>query len=245
MRQLRFKFSIIKTIIPVLLHYIPKAEFYLAHPKRYDTKKKYKLAQDIVRLERIASHTKNKVWGLENLPKDGGYIMYANHQGKYDALGIVSSHPRPFSILWAKKSAQAILAKQESRLLNCEIIDLEKKSNLLTSIKNIANAVKKGIPFLIFPEGKYQDNKNNLQTFQTGCFMASFLSKAPIVPIALYDSYKAMDTNNIFKIQTVQIHYLKPISYDEYKDLNRRELAELVKRRIQIKINEIIMEVSK
>ncbi|MCR5187942.1 MAG: 1-acyl-sn-glycerol-3-phosphate acyltransferase [Treponema sp.] len=245
MRQLRFKFSIIKTLIPVLLHYIPKAEYYLAHPQKYDTKKKYKLAQDIVKLERIASRTKNKVLGLENLPKDGGYIMYANHQGKYDALGVVSSHPRPFSILWAKKSSQAILAKQESKLLNCEIIDLDNKSTFIGSIKNIANAVKKGIPFLIFPEGKYDNNKNNLQSFHTGCFMASLLSKAPIVPVALYDSYKAMDTNNIFKRETVQIHYLKPINYEEYKDLNRRELAELVKTKIQIKINEINMEVSK
>lgn len=245
MRRLRFKFSILKTIIPVLLYYIPKSKYYLSHPNKFDTKKKHKLAQDIVNLERRASKTKNLVFGLENLPEKDGYIMYANHQGKYDALGIVSTHKRPFSILWAKKSSQVILAKQVSQLLNCEIIDLENKSSLLNSIKNLANSVTKGNPFLIFPEGQYTDNKNNLQEFKTGCFMASFLSKSPIIPVALYDSYKSMDTNNIFKTQTVQIHYLKPIPYNDYKSLNRRELAELIKSKIQNKIAEINAGVSK
>ena len=246
MKRLRFKFGIFKTIFPVLFHYIPKAEYYLAHPEKYDKQKKFKLAQKIVHLERKATWTKNLVYGLENLPKQGGYIMYSNHQGKYDALGIVVTHTRPFSILWAKKSSQIILASQESRLLECEIIDLEDKSSFLSSIKNVANSVKGGNPYLIFPEGKYDDNKNTLQDFQTGCFMASFLSKSPIVPVALYDSYKAMDENKLFKPVTVQIHYLKPIFYEEYGKLNRKDLAELVKSRIQAKMIEIKnMEVSK
>ena len=35
------------------------------------------------RIETVAS-------GMENLPTEGGYIMFANHQGKYDALGVIS-----------------------------------------------------------------------------------------------------------------------------------------------------------
>ena len=34
------------------------------------------------------------------------------------------------------------------------------------------------------------------------------------------------------------IHYLKPIYYEEYKDLNKVELASLIKERIQEKIDE-------
>ena len=30
-----------------------------------------------------------RVYGRENIPTDSNYIMYPNHQGKYDALGII------------------------------------------------------------------------------------------------------------------------------------------------------------
>jgi 1-acyl-sn-glycerol-3-phosphate acyltransferase len=35
---------------------------------------------------------------------------------------------------------------------------------------------------------------------------------------------------------TVQIHYLKPLEYEEYKDLNTKELAALVRSRLEEKV---------
>lgn len=37
---------------------------------------------------------------------------------------------------------------------------------------------------------------------------------------------------------TTGVHFLKPIFYEEYKDMNTREIAELVKKRIAEKIEE-------
>ena len=73
---------------------------------------------------------------------------------------------------------------------------------------------------------------NTLQEFKSGVFKCAFDAKVPVVPVALVDSYKAMDGNSLKKV-TTQIHYLKPIPYDEYKDMKKTELAELVKARIQ------------
>lgn len=38
--------------------------------------------------------------------------MYANHQGKYDALGIMLAHPKPCAMLWEEKSADRLVARQ-------------------------------------------------------------------------------------------------------------------------------------
>ena len=57
-------------------------------------------------------------------------------------------------------------------------------------------------------------------------------AKCPIVPVALIDSYKSFDTNSIEKL-TVQVHYLKPLMYEEYKDMKSTEIAALVKKRIE------------
>ncbi len=242
MKQLRFVVGVAKGIIPMVLYHVPKANIMIRLPKFFTDEQRYKAAIGIVHLERRMALTTTNAYGLENLPKTGGYIMYSNHQGKYDALGILASHERPISILWDYRSARHIVAKQVSRLLSCEIIDNKSGANFIPVMQNIAKKTQEGKPYLIFPEGKYEDNKNSLQDFQTGCFMASVLAKTPIVPVVLYDSYKAMDTNDLIHHVITQVHYLKPIYYEEYKDMNRKALSTYIKDIIQQKLDELDRE---
>lgn len=39
------------------------------------------------------------VSGQENLPKEGGYMMYPNHQGKWDFYSLISGHKEPLSFV--------------------------------------------------------------------------------------------------------------------------------------------------
>ena len=59
----------------------------------------------------------------------------------------------------------------------------------------------------------------------------------PHIHLKYVHSYKVMDGNSLRKV-TTQVHYLKPIPYEEYKDMKKTELAELTKSRIQEAINE-------
>ena len=103
---------------------------------------------------------------------------------------------------------------------------------------DVTKQVKSGRNFLIFPEGGYTDNKNELQEFQAGCFSCSLQTKTPIVPVVLYDSYKSMNSNTFERVDT-QVHFLKPILYSEYGELNKKEVAALVKSRIAERLDEI------
>ena len=49
------------------------------------------------------------------------------------------------------------------------------------------------------------------------------------------DCYKVLDQKGS-KPVTVQIHYLKPIEHDEYRDLNTKELAAMVRDRIEERV---------
>ena len=73
--------------------------------------------------------------------------------------------------------------------------------------------------------------------FHGGSFRCALKAKCPIVPIAFIDSYRVLDQKGS-KPVSVQIHYLPPIPYEEYKDLKTVELAELVKSRIQEVLDE-------
>lgn len=96
----------------------------------------------------------------------------------------------------------------------------------------VAEEVKKGRAYLIFPEGTRSKMGNRLLDFKGGSFKCAMKAKCPIVPVALIDSYKSFDTNSIEKL-TVQVHYLKPLMYEEYKDMKSTEIAALVKKRIE------------
>ena len=60
--------------------------------------------------------------------------------------------------------------------------------------------------------------------FHRGSFKCATKAQCPILPIALIDSFKVLDQKGS-KPVNVQIHYLKPIPYEEYKEMNTAELA--------------------
>lgn len=238
MKFLRFTIRSLFITPYMFFRYLLSANKIIREDKKSD-QEKYNFAYGMVNFVRRAFSTKTDYYGLENIPSDGGYIMYSNHQGKYDALGIILAIKKPFSILWDIRSAKQPITKQVSMLLKCEVIDTSQKQNFIPSMERIAENAQKGRPYLIFPEGDYTNNKNNLQEFQTGCFMTSIISKTPVVPVVIYDSYKSMNTNFIFGRVRTQVHFLEPITYDQYESIGRKGLAVLVKERMQQKLDEI------
>ena len=68
------------------------------------------------------------------------------------------------------------------------------------------------------------------------------MTKAPIVPVALVDSYKVYNSPHKGPV-TTYVYYLDPILYDEYKDKKTVEIAKIVEDRIKEKIAEHLEQV--
>lgn len=234
--NLRFKYVVASSGFFVA-HNIPKANYMIKHPEKYDDERCYRMACRIMNHMRRRSRTKTNVYGKENIPEDN-CILFSNHQGKYDALGILLGFGKPCGVLFDKKQGNRLVTKQTVGLLRGELIDLGDMKDVVRAIRNVGKKVKDGMNFLIFPEGGYTDNKNELQEFQSGCFDCSLKSKKPILPVVIYDSYKSMNSNS-FKKVTTQVHFLKPIPFDEYGHMNKAEIAGLVKERISEKLEMI------
>ena len=119
------------------------------------------------------------------------------------------------------------------------LLDREDVRQAMTIIANVSEEVKKGRNYVIFAEGTRSKNGNEIQDFKGGSFKAATKAKCPIVPVALIDSFKPFDTNTVSPV-TVQVHFLEPVNYDEYKDMKTKEIAMLVHNRIQKVIYENI-----
>ena len=155
-----------------------------------------------------------EAYGLENLPETGGYIMYPNHQGKYDLLGIITTHDKVLSFVMDKQKSHTMLVREFVDLVQAKRLEKDNPRQGLTIINEVAKDVKNGKRYVLFPEGGYKfNNKNKVQDFKAGSFKIALKSHVPIIPIALIDSYKVFNSFHFGPV-TTQVHYLKPIEYD-------------------------------
>lgn len=225
------------------LHRVPGAWFKLCHyaknNEKYSRLEQWQHIQYILRLAVNGGNIDLKVSGLENIPKDEAFMMYANHQGMFDVLAIAATCDEPLGAVLKKELYDVPFLHQIALCTKSYAMDREDVRQSLTVIQNVTEEVKQGRNYLIFPEGTRSKLGNRMQEFHGGSFRCATKSKCTILPVALVDCFKVLDQKGSAPV-TVQIHYLKPIPYEEYAGMKPAEVAALVKQRIQEKIDESI-----
>jgi len=234
----RITFMVIRLIfkLPLWFFLIFKYAKDVDHEK-YDDVFRYNFLRKITIQANRVGRVSIKYSGLENLPQEDGFVIFPNHQGLFDGLAFFETLGRPFSIIMKKEVENTFLVKQIRLIIGAKIMDRSDLRQSMKVIKAISAEVKEGKNYIIFAEGTRSRKGNELLPFKGGAFKSAVYVKAPIVPAALIDSFKAFDTNSIKKI-TVQVHYLKPIEYEEYKDMKTGEITKLVEERIRQVIKE-------
>ena len=200
--------------------------------KRFDELERYRFLQNVTKQANRAGRIRIECDGLENIPKDNGFVLFPNHQGLFDGLIFLETLNRPFSIIMKKEVENVILVKQVREILQAKLMDREDLRQSMTVIREVTKEVKEGRNYIIFAEGTRSRKGNEILEFKGGAFKSAMNAKSPIVPAAIIDSFKAFDTKSA-KPLTVQVHYLKPLYYDEYKGLKSHEIADIVARRIR------------
>ena len=190
---------------------VPKMRYMADHPQKYSEAERYDMMRHCIDLMNKSGKITTEAYGLENLPETGGYIMYPNHQGKYDLLGIITTHDKVLSFVMDKQKSHTMLVREFVDLVQAKRLEKDNPRQGLTIINGVAKDVKNGKRYVLFPEGGYKFNNKN----------------------KVFNSFH-------FGPVTTQVHYLKPIEYDEYKDMKTRDIAALVKERIEEKIKEIL-----
>lgn len=204
---------------------------YAKHPEKYSEEEMYRHIQYILKRAVRGGNIDLQVSGTENIPKEGGFMLYANHQGMFDVLAVAATCDIPVGAVLKKELYDIPFLHQVAICTKSFPMDREDVRQSLTVIQSVIREVKAGRNYLIFPEGTRSRNGNQMGQFHSGSFRCATRSKCPIVPAALVDSFKVLDQKGS-KPVTVQIHYLKPICWEEYGNLKTTELAALVKERI-------------
>ncbi len=234
--MIRF-FLVIALNLHLCIKYLLGLKKIIKNLDNYDDEFRYNYCRNILHIINKKGRITVNAYGTENLPSQNGYVMYANHQGKYDAIGILASHEKPCRVVIKKNRGKALAIRQFLEVLGAKKIVVGDFKGTLQKFKEVEQELLEGKNYLIFPEGIFYDNKNSLLEFHTGCMRFLKNAKCPIIPVAIYDTYKVFNVNSIKKV-SCEVHYLNPIYYEEYQELSKQEIASLIKQRIQAKLDE-------
>lgn len=228
-----------RRILVMVLHNFFRVPFFWArlcrhakYAEQYTDEEHYEMIQTIVHHANKGGRVQVDTYGVENLPKEQGFMLYPNHQGLYDTLAIADGFPYPFSVVAKKEVENIPFIKQMLACMKGYCIDREDIRQSMTVINEVAKAVAGGKNYIIFAEGTRSKNGNEIQEFKAGSFKCATKAKCPIVPVALINSFLPFDSNSTKKVQ-VQVHYLPAIPYEEYKDMKTKEIAEKVENEIR------------
>ena len=215
---------------------------YAKHTDEYSYEEKYKHIRYILKHVCKSGNIDLQVTGLENIPKKDGFLMCGNHQGIFDIVAIVETFERPIAAVLKKELNEIPFLKQIVKCTDSYPMDREDVRQSMKVIQGVTQDLINGRNMVIFPEGTRSKKGNEMGEFHAGTFKCVAKSKAPIVPFAFIDSFKVLDQDGCGPLK-VQLHYLKPIFYDEYKDLKTSEIAALVKARVSEAIQKNLVPV--
>ena len=217
--------------VPWMFHQVIKA----GSSKKYTVQERYNMVKKVCHKVNKYAHVNIRCTGIENLPNENGFILTPNHQGLFDVLLMIDTCDKPFSTIMRKDLENTPLLKQVMKALDGKAIDRDNPRQGMQIIKEMSEEISKGRNYVIFPEGTRSKKGNIVGEFKGGSFKSAVRVKAPIVPVALIDSFKPFDIKDTKSVD-VQIHYLEPLYYEEYKDMKTVEIAALIKSRIMDKI---------
>lgn len=176
------------------------------------------------------------VEGLEHLENLNKFVLFSNHKSYYDPLFIFKSL-EGFKLAFVQKEElkKIKLFRDFSNLTNSEFLDRENPKKALKTIIKLNELLKNENhqAVLIFPEGT-RNFTNKLLEFKPGSFKLGTKEKVAIVPVVIKNANNI--DNNSNKVSVI-LKYLKPILYDDYKNLKTLELANLVQTKIQEELN--------
>lgn len=210
---------------------------YAKHTDDYPEEEKYAHIQYILKLALKSGNIDLAVTGLENIPKEDGFMMYANHQGLFDIVALAGTFPRPFGAVLKKELKDIPFLKQLIACTKSFPMDRDDLKQSMKVMVEVTKEVKEGRNYLIFPEGTRSKLGNQMLPFHAGSFRCALKAKCPIVPIALIDCFKVFDEKGSKPLKA-QLHYMEPIPFEEYGHLKSVELADMVQKRIEEKIKE-------
>lgn len=215
---------------------------YAKHPEKYPYEERYARLRKLTLSVLKSYHVKYIVEGEENIKNiDGKVLFVSNHLSEADPLVYIALSEKPISFVAKKESLDMPFIGTIIKVLDGIPIDRHNLMNQLSEIKKIVNFIKSnpGPNVMIFPEGTRNKNpETQCLEFKGGSIKMGYMAKVPIVPISLYGSQRILSAKHYLKQYPVFVKIHKPITKEEYAEINSIDLADSIAKQINADVDE-------
>lgn len=167
------------------------------------------------------------VKGLENLPKDSNFVLYANHI-EYNDPFYIKMFYKNSSLTYVSKEPLFKYPVLKNLLHGIGAIPIGKLADRksLEAILQAIKTVKSGQPIGIFPEGK-RSYSNTMGSFKPGAFKVAQKAEADISLVAIYNFHEINRRKIRIKKVKVYLTILPLIKYEDIKGLDTVAISDM------------------
>jgi long-chain acyl-CoA synthetase len=154
-----------------------------------------------------------EVEGLENLPREGAYLLCSNHQSFLDPAILLAVLPlrsiqRMFAVGTSEIFGSGFMLRV-ARIMRTVVVDPD--ANLVPAMRAGAFGLRHGLALVLYPEGE-RSIDGTPKTFKKGAAILSIHLQVPIVPVAVDGIYEAWPRGKPFqKFAPIKIKIGKPM----------------------------------
>lgn len=180
-----------------------------------------------------------KIFGRDNLPDKGPYIVACNHASYLDPPILGAAMPRSARFLIQENLYKKGFIGWWSRSIGC--VRVKRQTRDISALKEALRRLNKGRILGLFPEGT-RSSDGNLKEAQAGIGFLSFKAKAPIIPAYVKGTREALPKHSrTIKLKPLSIYLgekIEPSSFSKgegNKELYVKITKEVMSRIAQLK----------
>lgn len=139
---------------------------------------------------------KVNVIGKENIKDNSGKVYISNHSSYLDIFVLLAKIPDNVRIIYKKELNKIPLIGWA--MLAAEFIPINRENirEAMKALDKAAQKIKKGISFVIFPEGT-RSIDGNTGEFKRGMFILTEKAGAQIIPVSLSNTFNLMPYDSL------------------------------------------------
>jgi len=161
--------------------------------------------------------------GLENIPPQV-CIFVANHTSNADPPAVVSAIPRRVALLGKKEVFRVPIMARALRLASFVSVDRSNREAAIASVERALVELKKGVSFLVFPEGTRSPDAR-LRPFKKGTFVMAIRAGVPVVPISVVGAHRIMRKGEFaLRPGEILVKFHPPVDAPSYSLDDKEEL---------------------
>lgn len=154
-----------------------------------------------------------RVYGIENLPRKGPFLICSNHQSFLDPAILAGVVPEnilrnAFAVGTSEIFGQGIM---NGFARYARVIVVDPDANLIPAMRAGAFGLRHGRVLILYPEGE-RSIDGTPKIFKKGAAILSIHLQVPIVPVAIDGFYEAWPRNHRFqKFARLKMQFAKPM----------------------------------